>query len=186
MTKIKNNPLLKGATGMFGDIIVYRQVRGGVVMANKPKPSTTVSAAQQEVKDKFKKATSYAKRQMADPTAKALYESAKSDKMPSAYAVAVRDFLKSPTIDQLDLSLYTGQVGEKILVLASDDFKVESVFVTILSAANAVIESGPAIESATGEWEYTATVANANFATSKYQIQAKDRPGNVTIAEFPV
>ena len=53
MTKIKNNPLLKGASGMLGDVVVYRQVKGGVVMANKPKPPTSVSADQLEVQTKF-------------------------------------------------------------------------------------------------------------------------------------
>jgi len=37
MSKINNNPLLNGVSGMLGDVVVYRQVRGGVIMANKPK-----------------------------------------------------------------------------------------------------------------------------------------------------
>jgi hypothetical protein len=184
MTKIKNNPLLKGASGMLGDVVVYRQVKGGVVMANKPKPSGTVSEDQLEVQNKFKKAANYAKRQMADPASKALYEIAKGDKIPSAYAAAVRDYLRAPTIDQVDLAGYGGQVGDKILILASDDFRVESVFVTILSAANAVIESGDAVQTPNGEWEYTATAANPEAAASKFQVQAKDKPGNVTLSEF--
>jgi hypothetical protein len=185
MTKIKNNPLLKGASGMFGDVIVYRQVKGGIIMANKPTVSTNISVNQLAVREKFKKAANYAKRQIAVPASKAEYTAKMTDKLNSAYAVAVKDFLTSPSIDQLDLSGYDGGIGDKILVQASDDFKVESVFVSILSASNAVLESGPAVQNANGEWEYTATVANANVATAKYQIQAKDKPGNVTVAQFP-
>ena len=185
MSKINNNPLLKGASGMLGDVVVYRQVRGNVIMANKPKKSNIITENQKPVRDKFKKAVNYAKRQMLDATSKADYAKKISAKLASAYMVALTDFLVSPTVDQLDLSGYDGGIGDKILVQASDDFKVESVFVSILSASNAVLESGPAIQNANGEWEYTATVANANVATAKYQIQAKDKPGNVTVAQFP-
>ena len=185
MTKISNNPLLKGASGMFGDVIVYRQVKGGIIMANKPKGSGSATANQLAVREKFKKAANYAKRQMAIPASKADYETKLSEKLNSGYAVAVKDFLSAPTIDQIDLSGYSGEVGDKILIQASDDFRVESVFVTILSAADAVIESGAAIENENGEWEYTATIANAGAATSTFQVQAKDKPGNLTVAEFP-
>ncbi|HYG37428.1 MAG TPA: hypothetical protein VD908_02360 [Cytophagales bacterium] len=122
---------------------------------------------------------------MLDPTSKAAYATKISDKLNSAYMVAMTDFLNAPTVDQLDLSGYAGQAADKILVQASDDFRVASVFVSILSADDAVIESGPAIENANGEWEYTATVANAEVATSKYQIQVKDKPGNMTVALLP-
>jgi hypothetical protein len=186
MSKINNNPLLKGASGMLGDVVVYRQVRGGVIMANKPKKTETLTENQKPVRDKFKKAVYYAKRQMLDAVSKAEYATKISDKLNSAYIVAMKDFLNAPTVDQLDLSGYNGQAGDKILIQATDDFRVESVAITILSAADAVIESGAAVENANGEWEYTATVANVNVATSKYQIQAKDKPGNITTALLPV
>jgi hypothetical protein len=184
MTKIKNNPLLKGASGMLGDVIVYRQVKGGVIMANKPKSSGNITENQLAVREKFKKAANYAKRQTAIPASKAEYEAKISEKLNSAYAVAVKDFLTAPSVDQVDLAGYNGQVGDKILIQASDDFMVDSVFVTILSAANAVIEAGPAFLTPDGEWEYTATSANPGAATSKFQVQAKDKPGNVTLSEF--
>src|SRR6478736_6816710 len=118
MTKIKNNPLLKGASGMLGDVVVYRQVRGGVIMANRPKTTGNVTANQLAVREKFKKAANYAKKQIAVPASKAEYEAKITEKLNSAYAVAVKDFLTAPSVDQVDFSGYTGKVGDKILVQA--------------------------------------------------------------------
>lgn len=126
MSKIRNNPLLKGASGTLGDVVVYRQLRNGqVIMANMPTPVHTTTERQLVFRERFKRAAAYGKKQMEDPIAKADYEAKIGNKLVCAYIVALTDFLKVPTVDRADVSQYLGRVGDLISILASDDFKVE-------------------------------------------------------------
>jgi hypothetical protein len=76
-------------------------------------------------------------------------------------------------------------VGDTIIVRATDDFKVTSVFVTITDGTGNIIEQGQALlqPDTLDEWRYAATTANASLAGSKVTASAHDKPGNVTSAE---
>jgi hypothetical protein len=64
-------------------------------------------------------------------------------------------------------------VGDKILVKAVDDFRVESVSVETSRADGAIVETGLAIMTPNNiTWEYVAKTANAAFAGCKVKVTA--------------
>jgi hypothetical protein len=189
MAKIKNNPLLKGLSGMLGDVVVFRETRGKMTMSNRPKKRGVPTDHQKLSKAKFLQAVQYAKGQMKDPVSKAEYEAAVSDKVISAYGVAVADYLKGPEITLIDVSGYQGKTGDPILINAIDNFKVTEVQVTIQSSVGIVIEEGPASQSPINglSWQYVAKVAdNTPVAGRKIVVSAKDKPDNTTIKELVI
>ena len=186
MTKLKNHVIVRGGvSGMFGDQVVFREVAGKVVMSNRPKRSGVLTPHQEATKSRFKQAVMYAKAQVAIPANKAEYATGINDKLTSAYAVAMTDYLKAPKINSIDVSAYKGVVGDRIAINAVDDFKVVSVAVVIKSAAGAVIESGVATLDAgkAEDFSYVATKANAAATGSKVSVTVKDKPGNSVVQE---
>lgn len=114
---------------------------------------------------------------------KAVYQ-VKTDAFRSAYNLALADFCKAPEITKYNVAAYTGQIGDKIIIRAIDDFRVEWVKLMITDSANSMIEEGTAVLSPNGaDWIYTATVLNPSLAGTKITISAADLPGNITIQE---
>jgi hypothetical protein len=185
MPKSQNNPVIKGLSGMLGDVIVFREQRGQMVVSNKPKKSGTLTSHQKAVRARFFNAAYYAKGQIKIPDAKAEYETAISNKLPNAYSVAMADYLRAPEITQVDFSRYTGKVNDAITVFAADDFKVTGVTVEIRSATDVVIEQGDAVPDPSNyfAWIYTATQAVPDLHGTKIIVRAKDKPNNVTVME---
>jgi hypothetical protein len=95
MPKIDNNPIMKGASGMLGGVVVYRQFRGMTIMSNRPKKAKVITPHQQAIKSRFLLAVEYAKKQIADPVLKAKYEPDPGSKFTSAYVAAIADYLRS-------------------------------------------------------------------------------------------
>jgi hypothetical protein len=188
MSIVNENPLLQGASGKFANVVVYRRVRGKVVMAKKPKPQSpsTVTEKQLGIRKSFKKAAGYAKRQIAKPEVKRLYAEGLTPRKHNAYLVAVCDYLKVPEIVAVNLTAYTGTAGQTILIEASDDFRVAAVSVAIQSADGTQIESGAANvpEGLSDDWSYVTTVDNATIAGTKVLVSVSDIAGNVTVAAF--
>jgi hypothetical protein len=183
---MKNNPLLKGASGMLGEVVVYRELRGKVIMANKPKPPSTTSEKQLTARVRFRRAAFYAKRQMENPEAKALYTTGINDSKVTAFLVALTDYLKAPVIQEIDASGYTGAIGQAISITATDDFKVKSVQVAIVDPAGAEIEHGEATPNpeVLDEWQYVSTTAHPLQPLTKVIASVRDVAGNVTTAEL--
>ena len=98
---------------------------------------------------------------MADPETKAIYEEAAKAKGKPVFSLTVADFFNAPSVDEVDLSAYTGAVGDAIVVRASDDFDVVGVNVALTDAEGNAIESGEATETPpnSGRWVYAATAA---------------------------
>jgi hypothetical protein len=185
MSKLGNNPLLKGASGMLGNVIVFRQQNGKLIMANRPKKRETLTDQQKIAKAKFLQAVKYAKAQMLDPIAKAEYQSGVTENLVSAYAVAVTDYLTGPEVVQVDAHTYAGAVGDIIYLQVFDNFKVTEVTVELRSALDVLIEQGNAQQDPDNPllWYYTATQANAGVQGSKVIVRAKDKPNNLTVQE---
>jgi hypothetical protein len=182
MAEIQNNPLLKGAKGMFGKTMVYKNRNGKLIMANRPKsPTNTPTALQDGVRMRFLEAVYYGKGLKNNPELKAIYEAGVSGNLTSAYGVAVADYLSGPTINLVDTTRYQGVVGNTITIRAIDDFCVTSVQVIVSNAQGAIIEQGDAvINPAHGlEWVYTITQVNAQVIGTTVRVVARDRPGNV-------
>jgi hypothetical protein len=158
MAKVKLNPVLQKIQGKFGDI-VFKRHNQNVVMSRKSdggdKPPTEAQVAQRR---KFLLATRYAKSVLNDSEKKAFYESAAKSSGTPVYALAVGDYLKSPVVDEIDLSGYTGKAGETIRIQAHDDFEVTGVEVAITDSNGAVLEQGAAVSATdTLEWTYVTT-----------------------------
>lgn len=183
MSKIKNNPLLKGLSGMLGDVIVFRESRGQMLMANRPKKPAVPSDHQLLTKNKFLEATAYAKGQMLNEESKAEYQSAVNDKTNSAYAVALTDYLKGPKILSVNIDGYNGMAEAKIHIRAIDNFRVQSVRVEIRDSQDMIIEQGEAVNDPVNSifWFYTAQQNIDIVPGMKVIVFVRDRPGNQVI-----
>ena len=162
MSKINNNPLMKGVSGMLGNTVVIREVRGQMQLANRPKKRTRISEDQAAVQAKFQEAAQYATRQIKQEASNSMYEAGINNKKHSAYLVAVSDYLNAPKVHYIDALGYHGAVGDSITVKATDDFMVTAVKVLITTPKGKVIEegeAGPDLEKV-NLWMYKATAVN--------------------------
>ena len=182
MAKSKNNVVTYGLSGKIGDLLVFIQRHGQTIVSKVPQRSAEVSEKQLEQRRRFQQAVFYGKAALETPEMAALYKAAaKKGKTP--FNVAVADFLNAPDIVHVDLSGYAGNVGDTILVDATDDFSVESVTVKIVNE-NGAVEEGAAVSGGGYRWIYTATQENNDTATSRITVAASDLPGNVTESEL--
>jgi len=153
--EVINNDLVKGASGRIGDQLVYRQRGGKTIIAKRPKAKTKPDTALQiATRELFYDAVLYAKTVIADEVKKAVYQ-AKTRGNQTAYNLAVSDFCKASEIKRCDSSEYTGQTGQQIQIRATDDFKVESVRLSIKDSTDVLIEEGAAVLAGNGvDWIY--------------------------------
>ncbi len=181
MALIANNPLLKGISGMLGKLIVFREVRGKIVLSNRPKRSGKLTVHQEMMRSRFQCAVHYAKKQMQNEQRKAEYSTGINDRKHSAYAVALTDYMTAPKVTAMDVSGYIGEVSNTIIIHATDDFKVTEVLVTITDNKSIIIEQGNAIlqPDKEGEWHYSITKTNSTLAGTHILAKAMDQPGNV-------
>jgi hypothetical protein len=185
MAKQKNNVVTHGLSGKIGDLLIFRQLNGQTVVSKIPEQPKTQSEKQKANQSKFQQATIYAKMATEAPGTKDLYaDAAKKKKGITAYNVAVADFFNAPDIETVDLSEYTGAVGDQIRVIATDDFAVKSTYIQIVGADCSVIEEGEAVNCAGNLWVYTATQNNGNMDGNKIIVTVSDLPGNITTKEF--
>lgn len=185
MARSNFNVLTHGLSGLVGEMLVFRQKAGRTIVASRPRPtSKPVKAISVAIRERFKRAASYAASIMSNLTLREEYQqTAKAGQ--SAYNMAFTDYQKAPEIyEDINLAVYTGAIGEAIEVSVMDDFRVESVHVQIKTAADVLVEEGAAVQSPNGlDWIYTTTVVNAEVPGSKIKIKAKDLPGNETVLE---
>jgi hypothetical protein len=156
MAIVKNNHVVKGLSGQYGDMI-FRQFRGKTFVT--PKPSIMPAKQSEKQRDnraKFKLATEFAKKMMSQTDSKAYYaRKAKKLKLPNAYTAAITDYMRKPQISEVDASRYNGRLGDRIKITASKkNFKLASVNVIIASEDNRVLEQGPAQWHGGDQWEF--------------------------------
>ena len=97
----------------------------------------------------------------------------------SGFAMAVADYFKAPTVEEVDLSNYSGAENEPIRIVAVDDFQVAEVDVEVLDGDNQVLESGVAVQEDPLTWIYTTQQNLGLVAGNQIRAIAKDLPGNV-------
>lgn len=185
MAKSRNNVVTHGLSGLIGDLLVFRQKANKTIVADRPKLTTKLpTAIQMEIRERFKRATRYAKSALKDLVLKASYQLAAKPGQ-SAHNVAFVDYQKSPEFyEELDLTSYTGTIGDEIVISVIDDFKVKTVHVEIKAPGGAIMEEGYAVQHENElDWVYTATVANSEVAGSRIIFTASDLPGNKTVLE---
>ncbi|MDR2908000.1 MAG: hypothetical protein LBU91_08445 [Bacteroidales bacterium] len=181
MAKSNNNVLTHGLSGKIGDLIVFSQRNGRTVVSAVPRKSDKEETEKQkETRRRFQKAVLYASVARHEDN----YLNAAERKDKSAYNVAVADFLTAPNIEKVDLSGYSGQEGDRILITVTDDFAVKAVTVRITNSDGTLAEDGPAEPTEVGyEWVFTARRENDNLAGDRIEIFASDEPGNTSILE---
>ncbi|HNY01125.1 MAG TPA: hypothetical protein PKG48_00990 [Bacteroidales bacterium] len=179
MSSTTENFLTKTYRGKFGKQMVFRN-RGDVSILAKPprKTKKVPTAAQLEIRRKFKLAARWAKEAMQDPDKFALY-SAKASGMMTPYVVAMSDYLKPPVVHRIDPEDYQGSAGDRILVIASDYTRITGLTLKISDAAGNVIEEGPCEEASNlDHWAYTATQDVSSLSGLVISATATDVPGH--------
>ncbi|MBK9925065.1 MAG: hypothetical protein IPP66_07210 [Anaerolineales bacterium] len=183
--KIKLNPMFEEARGQLGGMVL-RELRGETIASRKPSSIGEPTVDQAAQRERFKLAAAYGKSALADPLTRALYEAAANNKKIPVFALTVADYLNPPTIHEVDLSGFSGEIGQAIRIKASDDFGVARVSVTISdNAGSLVYEGDDAIETAPGSgvWVYTTTGGVPDGVTAKVSVVAADRPGGVAVQD---
>jgi hypothetical protein len=179
--KAKLHPMFEQVSGQMGEM-VYRVVNGKVVVSRKPDMNGYEPTPPQVAhRERFKQAAAFGRTVLANGELRPLYEAAAKDKNMPIFALLVADFFNAPTIHNVDVFGYSGNIGDVITVNASDDFGVEKVLVSISDDQGNPIENGEAVETAegSGEWNYTATAQGQ--PTVKIQVVALDHPGGTAI-----
>jgi hypothetical protein len=180
MAKIKLNPVMEAMRGSIGDL-VFKRYGEEIVVGRKPDPSEhSPTAGQRAVREQFRLAAVYGKTVMADPATKAVYEVAAKGKGIPVFAPTIADFFNEPTVDEIDLSAYTGHAGEIIRIRAHDDVEVTGVAVAIRGTGGAALEQGVTSAAADGTWTYTATTNLPDGQQVVIEVTATDRPGHKT------
>ncbi len=178
MAKVRNNVVVRGLSGSFGDQMVIKIDKAGrTIISNKPEfdENRTFTPAQQAQHERFSEARAYAK------NAKDLEVYAqKAEGTPqSPTNIAMADWFHAPEIKEIDLSAWTGLAGQTIRIRAMDDVKVTEVTVVITNEADAVMEEGTAVEGENAWWTYT-THEDLDGMVPKVLVSVKDLPGHIT------
>jgi hypothetical protein len=180
MARQKNNAVMHNTRGMFAKQVVFKERGGRVYVAGPPNTNENrkPTELQQEVQDRFKKASEYAKDAMTDPDMKAAYAKL-ANKRQTAYNIAFKDAYNPPVVMAVFANGYRGVVGDSIIIQAKDDFKVVEVRVSIFNTLGELIEEGEAVAMGTRRsWNYTVTQANASLPGTKIKASAFDIPEN--------
>lgn len=134
MAKVKLNPVLEAMQGQVGDL-VFKHYGDEVFVGRKPDRSgLQPTEAQLDHQERFRQAVLYGRLVMADPEKKVLYEKAAQASGKPLFSLTVADFFNAPAVDAVDLSAYSGTIGNEIVIQAQDDFEVTSVHVNINDA----------------------------------------------------
>jgi hypothetical protein len=182
MAKQTGNVVTYGLSGKIGDLLVFRRRDGQTIVSKAPESSKKpLTAKQVEHQRKFRQAVLYAQAAVKDEGLAEIYEAVAAKKKRTPFTVAVADFFNAPEIEHIDLSKYTGNIGDTIRIEVADDVVVKSVELSIVNADGSVVEEGNAVSDASGHvWTYTATQENDNLEGDKITVSISDLPENST------
>jgi hypothetical protein len=130
----KDNILTEGLSGMIGNVIVFKTVRGKTIMANRPRKPTRQSELQRSNRSRFRNATAFAHAAMHDPQKKAYYwEKARKLKLPNAYTAAITDYMRRPAVTRVETPKNNGSAGKRLMITAGKkEFSLSSVEVNLV------------------------------------------------------
>jgi hypothetical protein len=180
----KNEYQFSGKVGLA----VFRIKKDGTsTVANLPKKRKSDSKLQKAHLARVKKAARYWNEVKKFPELLAEYKKGITTKKTSTYNVVVSDFMNPPEIHYINSDKYNGDIGDQILIKATDDFKVVTVTVEIYNSKGKLIESRAAVPYPRRPklWKYFATVTNADSG-SVIKVTAFDTPNHATSAEITV
>jgi hypothetical protein len=185
MPKVTPNSLLIQAIhGAIGNLVFYRDPEGDLIVQRKGERRAPLSEKQLARSELFKLASAYGNKVKADPALAADYRALCRGRM-RPYHAGLRDYLTPPNVAAIDLESFTGQPGQLIRVLATDDSGVTRVEVVIRHASTtAIFERGPAgLSIVADQWLYTTTTTISSSTPLLVEATASDRPGNMATAK---
>jgi len=98
MAIVATNPLLNGISGRLGKNLVFKILRGKTIVTSRPLLPTRESEQQRANRDKFKRASVWAKAELMHPGKKQHYQDrANKLKLPNAYTAAIKDYMSRAT-----------------------------------------------------------------------------------------
>lgn len=181
MAKVLDNLVTEGLSGKLGKRLVFRKGKGGkTLLSTRPvfsadREFNPSQLAQQEA---FKQAIIYAKVARTQP----LYIALAKGTPKTAYNIAVEDWFEEPQVLNIDISSWTGQIGQEIRVKAQDNIKVARVHVMIRedNTSTTPLEEGDAVPSDTDGllWTYTSQTLVTQTPRTRLDVSAYDLPGN--------
>ena len=179
MSITKSNVITKNYKGKLGDQVVFRNRYGKSIMAVPPRKTNNGPTDNQiTARKKFVLASRYAKNILQDPDMLTAYTARSRDGL-TPYILAVTDYLKPPFVDSMDTTGYHGTPGDKICVLAGDDFAVVEVLVQVVGVNGVVIEQGTCtLNQITGAYDFTATATVTDLTGITLIATARDIPGH--------
>jgi hypothetical protein len=133
MAIVTNNPLVNGLSGMLGQTLVFKNLRGQTVVASRPRPAKTQSEQQRQNRSKFRQAATWAKTVLLDPQKKAYYQQkARKLQLPNAYTAAITDYMRKPQLKAI------GRRAQTITyVVRKKDFALQSGVLQLSSSDEA-------------------------------------------------
>lgn len=170
---------------MFGDNVSVRKLKRRFSVKNYAKRDGAPKSAKEEAhRQKFLEGVQYAKQQTSIEESRLLYETGITAKKRTVHLVAMTDYLTPPRVHEVDAENYQGNIGDTIMIRATDDFMVTGVKIVIRSSDGKVLEKGNASpDEKLNHWKYLATIANPSVEGTTIQATAFDRPGNKTTLE---
>lgn len=180
MARVKQNSLTKGLSGKVGKSFVFKTYGNVTIVSAYPDMSNVKLSEKQKTENKkFKEAMAWAKSQMADPEAKALYQ-AKTTGMQRPHNLAIADFYHAPVIGNCEVSIAQPGKADQISIEAKDDFMVVKVEVEILRNDGRQHEIGNAQEIRENKWQYVVQRVYPSTESLIIIVRVYDRPGNCT------
>jgi hypothetical protein len=148
MAKVRNNVIVRGVSGGFGEQVVLRQMRdGSTVVAKMPDFSRRkFSTLQKAHQIRFQRAAAYAKAARGNP----IYAEIAAGTLKNAYNVALSDWSHPPVIHKVE------RVEGCIRVWASDNVRVARVQVTVFGQEG-IREQGEGVRGEGDLWEYVSS-----------------------------
>jgi hypothetical protein len=135
MATVINNDIVEGLSGMLGNTLVFRNLRGKTVVSVRPRKPRRQSEEQRRNRDRFRRAAFFAKACMLDPQQKQYYRAqARKLALPNAYTAALTDFMRKPVVDAVK------RKGQRVVVQAGKNgFSLVSVNVVVTDSSNVTL-----------------------------------------------
>ncbi len=181
MAIAKDHPIFAGFRGKLGPFSL-RQREGGrtqLILLQESGPRTA-SEAQALHQERFKAATVFAKVQQTDP----LYVQI-AGPMPdvSAYNLAVRDYMRPPDIELIDVDEWSNLTSNVLRAVVLDAVPVPLVTCVIYTLSDEELLIGGEMTPDTevdGLWEWSPSEAlDGELTGLGFRVTATDRAGNV-------
>ncbi|MFA0961453.1 hypothetical protein AB9P05_06580 [Roseivirga sp. BDSF3-8] len=174
MAKINRKSIFYGMSGKLGDVVFKNRNGETYVSQAAEKSLKPPSEAQLNMRERFGKATAYAKQLKEDAEMKAYYTHYQK-KAASAFNAAMRDYQRAPKIGQITVEA-TDNGKRRLVIFAKDDTAISS-FRCLHQDTNLIVKANKAYDMFTIELPE---------GVNHIKVVVMDRPGNVVVKEIEV